>query len=195
MIRIIKGDNAIMKKSVLSILLAAILILSLCAACGQSAQTEAPVAESETFERATPAPAEETPAPTDAPAEETPAPTDAPEITPEPEIEHTAESTPAGNDSSSSNQNTSGGNSGGNTAAAPTAAPTATPAQDKRSVALDMVGASVSDLYAAVGSPNSTSYTESCLVIGGQDGFLYYDNFTVETIRRADGSELVYDVY
>ena len=56
MIRIIKGDNAIMKKSVLSVLLAAILILSLCAACGQSAQTEAPVAESETFERTTPAP-------------------------------------------------------------------------------------------------------------------------------------------
>lgn len=61
--------------------------------------------------------------------------------------------------------------------------------------ALDLIGASKDDLIAAIGEPFASSYVESCLVVGGEDGFLYYDNFTVETIRRSDGSEFIYDVY
>ena len=66
---------------------------------------------------------------------------------------------------------------------------------EEQRIAIDLIGSSVESLYSAIGSPNSSSYTESCLVLDGEDGFLYYDGFVVATIRRADGSELVYDVY
>ena len=55
-------------------------------------------------------------------------------------------------------------------------------------------GEAVSELYAAIGEPNSSDYASSCLVQGGQDGQLFYDGFTVYTLVAADGTETVYDV-
>jgi hypothetical protein len=57
-----------------------------------------------------------------------------------------------------------------------------------------MIGSSVSSLYAAIGRPNSTSYSASCITDNGQDGFLHYSGFTVYTIKYADGTELITDV-
>ena len=46
----------------------------------------------------------------------------------------------------------------------------------------------------AIGEPtNGSEYASSCL-IDGEDGVLYYDGFTVYTLRYADGTETVYDV-
>ena len=101
----------------------------------------------------------------------------------------------SGNNSNNNNSNNSNSNSGAAAATPePTAAPTPTPV-DKYAVASSMIGESVGSLTSAIGSPNSSSYTESCLVIGGEDGFLYYDGFTVETVRRSDGSEMIVDVF
>lgn len=47
----------------------------------------------------------------------------------------------------------------------------------------------VSELYAAVGQPNSSDYAPSCIG-DGEDGNLYYDGFTVYTYREG-GSESV----
>ena len=58
----------------------------------------------------------------------------------------------------------------------------------------ELIGRPVDDLYAAIGQPNSSDYNSSCLVSGGQDGMLYYDDFTVYTTVYPDGSEKVYDV-
>ena len=137
--------------------------------------------------RPLPRPREETPAPTEEPAEVTPEP----EATPDPS-EPAEEAPQGGGDSAGQSGGNTGSQSGGNSQ---TTTPTEPPAQDKYSVALDMIGSGVDELYAAIGRPNSSSYTESCLVLGGEDGFLEYGDFTVATIRRADGSELVYDVY
>ncbi len=63
------------------------------------------------------------------------------------------------------------------------------------SVAEGMIGESTSALYAAIGSPNSSAYTTSCLVADGEDGLLYYDGFTVYCLKYADGSEVVISVY
>jgi hypothetical protein len=67
--------------------------------------------------------------------------------------------------------------------------------QDNKSTAEGMVGNSVDALYAAVGSPNGSEYTASCLVMDGEDGILYYGDFTVSTVRYADGSEYIVGVY
>ena len=181
-----------MKRTIIAVLLAMSMILLLCAACGGN-KTET-VSVSESFEVSTPEPAAETPEPTAEPVEETAEPEAAaePEDMAEPaeEDENTSETA-----QTQSGGNSSAAQSGGETTAKATPAPTATPVQDKKSIAESMIGSSASALISAIGSPNSSSYTESCLVIGGEDGFLNYDGFTVETIRRADGSELVYDVY
>ena len=186
-----------MRKTTLAVLLAMCMILSLCAACGSSGESaEDAVSVSEAFVVATPEPtAEPTPEPTEAPAEETPDATEAPAepaVTDNAGAETDGQSTDSSGNSSSGNSNSGNSNSG---TAASTPEPTPTPVQDKRSVAENMIGSSVSELVSAIGSPNSSSYTESCLVVGGQDGFLYYGSFTVNTIVRPDGSELVYDVY
>ena len=53
----------------------------------------------------------------------------------------------------------------------------------------------VSELYALIGEPTGGSdYGSSCLVTGGQDGMLYYDEFTVYTLVQPDGTETVYDI-
>lgn len=168
-----------MKKTILAVLLAMSVILTLCVACGSSKPADL-VNVSDDFVVTTPEPTEE-PTPT-------PEPTEEPEATPEPTEEPAEETDDSGN-SDSQSTSTSSGQSG------TAAAPTPTPVQDKKSVAMNMIGSDVGSLTSAIGSPNSSSYTESCLVLGGEDGFLYYDGFTVATIRRADGSEVVYDVY
>ena len=57
---------------------------------------------------------------------------------------------------------------------------------------LAMEGQPIDDLYALVGQPNSSDYTSSCLVTGGQDGQLEYDGFTVYTLVQPDGTETIY---
>ena len=53
----------------------------------------------------------------------------------------------------------------------------------------------VAELYALIGQPTGGSdYGSSCLVPGGQDGMLYYDDYTVYTLVQADGTETVYDI-
>lgn len=51
-------------------------------------------------------------------------------------------------------------------------------------------GASVDELIAAIGEPNSSDYAPSCLG-EGEDGNLYYDGFTVYTYRDTSGAETV----
>lgn len=64
-------------------------------------------------------------------------------------------------------------------------------AEDAYEVAMDMTGSPVADLIAAIGEPNGSEYTTSCLIPTGEDGLLYYDDFTVSTIKYPDGTELV----
>ena len=63
--------------------------------------------------------------------------------------------------------------------------------EDAKELAMGMTGSPVEELFAAVGEPNSTEYTTSCLIPTGEDGLLYYDGFTVSTIKYPDGTELV----
>ena len=51
----------------------------------------------------------------------------------------------------------------------------------------------VEALYEAIGLPESSDYAGSCLVIGAEDGNLYYPGFTVYTLRD-NGAEKVIDV-
>ena len=51
-------------------------------------------------------------------------------------------------------------------------------------------GASLDELIAAIGEPESSDYAPSCLG-EGEDGNLYYDGFTVYTYRDVDGGEVV----
>lgn len=63
--------------------------------------------------------------------------------------------------------------------------------EDQRKVEEELIGATVEDLYAAIGKPKSSSYTTSCLVADGEDGMLYYDGFYVSTTRFPNGTEYV----
>ena len=58
---------------------------------------------------------------------------------------------------------------------------------------LEMKDQPVEDLYDLVGEPNSSEYSSSCLVMGGKDGQLFYDGFTVYTLVQPDGTETIYD--
>lgn len=78
-----------------------------------------------------------------------------------------------------------------------TTAPTEPPApelttEEKIAIANSLIGSPVSKLYKAIGKPESSSYSPSCLV-DGEDGELYYDGFTVYTEKTAEG-ETVYAV-
>lgn len=178
-----------MKKSVMTVLLVMSMLMVFCAACGSS---DAPVAEVS----ATMAPTA-TPAPTEEPAEETPEPTATvePEETAEPDGDEEEEETSTSNSggAAAATTNSGGGNSGGNANSAAQTNPTEAP--DLKTTAQNMSGQSVSALYAAIGSPSGSDYTASCLVPNGEDGLLYYDGFTVSTVRYADGTELVVGVY
>ena len=56
----------------------------------------------------------------------------------------------------------------------------------------DLVGASLEEVYATLGQPDSSAYQDSCAVPDAQDGFLYYDGFTVVTLKTADGETVQY---
>lgn len=195
-----------MKKHSLALLLAMSLILLLCAACGSANDETVQVS-------ATMAPTD-TPAPTPTP-EAAPTESEEPETTPEVEEEpaeeaETAEQTESESQSESHGESQqSGGNSqqsGGNsqsdndsqTAEEEEPDDSQEEEEDTRSayeIASGMSGASVSDLIAAIGSPNSSTYSSSCLVIGAEDGELYYDGFSVGTLRYSDGREVIVGIY
>ena len=69
--------------------------------------------------------------------------------------------------------------------ATPEPAPAETPApvNEKLEAALALVGKTTDELFAAVGMPNESDYAPSCLG-PGEDGNLYYDDFTVYTYRE-----------
>lgn len=175
-----------MKKHSLALLLAVSMILLLCAACGGNSSETVQVS-------ATMAPTD-TPAPTPT---ATPEPTDTPEPTATPEVEGTE--APAEQESESQSDNNSHSDNSqsnsGNTQSQPTPTPEPASQADPIDIARGMSGGDVSALIAAIGSPNSSTYSSSCLVIGAEDGELYYDGFSVGTIRYPDGSELIIGVY
>lgn len=184
-----------MRKSILSMLLLMSMLLVLCAACGGDdapvasvsatmAPTAEPVVEAEVIPapeaEVTPEPVEEEPV--EEPVEEEPVQ--------EPE-EEAAEPTQKPQESTGNNSGTT------QSKPEPTAKPEPTPEPvvDKFAVAQNMAGSMVEDLYAAIGRPNGADYTTSCLVFDGQDGLLYYDGFTVSTVKYADGTEMVMGAY
>ena len=95
----------------------------------------------------------------------TPAPTPVPEETPAP-VETTPEPTPE-----------------------PTPTPQTEPENDLKATAESFIGASLDELIAAIGEPESSDYAPSCLG-DGEDGNLYYDGFVVYTYRE-NGTETV----
>lgn len=60
----------------------------------------------------------------------------------------------------------------------------------------ECIGLNVADLFAAIGEPDSTEYSSSCLVEDAEDGVLYYNDygFYVYSLKEADGTETVQDV-
>lgn len=177
-------------KKILPVLIAALALVLLLAACGGNNET------ADIHVSATMAPTD-TPAPT---AEPTPEPTDTPEPTAEPEqTEEPATTEAPENTDAPAEEAPAPAETTAAAASDPTAAPESTPeptpeptaAPDNRSIALGMIGQDINALYAAVGSPNSTDYAASCMIVGGDDGILYYDDFTVYTYRYADGTEFI----
>ncbi|NLC73488.1 MAG: hypothetical protein GX684_06970 [Ruminococcaceae bacterium] len=59
-------------------------------------------------------------------------------------------------------------------------------------IAKSYIGKPVSELYKAIGQPESSDYAPSCLG-EGEDGNLYYDGFIVYTFKDKSG-EKVHDV-
>ena len=60
---------------------------------------------------------------------------------------------------------------------------------DMKATAESFIGASLDELIAAIGEPESSDYAPSCLG-EGEDGNLYYDGFVVYTYRE-NGTETV----
>jgi hypothetical protein len=67
--------------------------------------------------------------------------------------------------------------------------------QDNRTVAESLIGQDVSALIAAIGEPDETEYTASCLVYYAEDGLLYYGDLVISTLRYSNGTELIVGVY
>lgn len=63
--------------------------------------------------------------------------------------------------------------------------------EDQRLVEEELIGATVEELYKAIGEPKSSYYSTSCMVVDGEDGMLYYDGFSVSTTRFPSGMEMV----
>ena len=63
---------------------------------------------------------------------------------------------------------------------------------EQKIIAESYIGKEVSELYDAIGEPESASYASSCLG-SGEDGELVYDGFTVYTYKEGD-SEVVQNV-
>ena len=62
---------------------------------------------------------------------------------------------------------------------------TQTNTEDLKALAESCIDKSVQELYALVGEPDSSEYVPSCLG-SGEDGNLYYADFTVYTYREGD---------
>lgn len=60
-----------------------------------------------------------------------------------------------------------------------------------------LLGKDVSELYKAIGEPTKSEYSASCIApdAGAEDGQLFYDGFTVSTVRMPDGTETIYGVF
>lgn len=81
----------------------------------------------------------------------------------------------------------------GSDAQAASAAPEDNAAEnEQKTLAESYIGKEVSELIAAIGEPESSSYASSCLG-SGEDGELVYDGFTVYTYKEGD-SEVVQNV-
>ena len=65
--------------------------------------------------------------------------------------------------------------------------------KDPFDVAFSLIDHTADELISAIGEPNGSSYASSCMG-SGQDGELYYNDFTVCTYLE-DGVETVVDVY
>ena len=66
-------------------------------------------------------------------------------------------------------------------------------AQDKKALAESCIDKSVEELYALIGQPNSSDYAPSCAgEEGAEDGNLYYDGFTVYTLKQGDSETVVF---
>lgn len=154
----------------ITLLLAAAMLLSLCACSSGPSDSTSPTPEVSAAPELTPVPTVE-PATAPEPAS-TPEPVAEPEPAgePEPSAEPDAEPEPAD---------------------APAPADTrSAPQSDPKDTALGLVGSDVSALYSAVGYPISSSYAPSC-VGDGEDGELVYDGFTVYTFKAASGGETI----
>ena len=66
--------------------------------------------------------------------------------------------------------------------------------QDAYGKALGYVGQPTSALFSAIGQPFDSAYSASCEEEGAEDGMLYYNGFSVWTMRTATG-EIVRAVY
>lgn len=81
----------------------------------------------------------------------------------------------------------------GSDAQAASAAPEDNAAEnEQKTLAESYIGKEVSELYDAIGKPESVSYASSCLG-SGEDGELVYNGFTVYTYKEGD-SEVVQNV-
>lgn len=67
--------------------------------------------------------------------------------------------------------------------------------EEQRMVEEELRGATVEELYEAIGEPISAEYSASCLVADGEDGVLEYDGFKVSTTRLSNGAEYVMGTY
>ena len=57
------------------------------------------------------------------------------------------------------------------------------PVDEKLETAKTFIGKTTPELFAAIGTPDSSDYAPSCLG-PGEDGNLYYESFTVYTYRE-----------
>ncbi len=80
------------------------------------------------------------------------------------------------------------------TSSAPQASSTDTSAQSAMQTAQNYVGRTVQEMYAAIGEPKETAYSDSQDQPDAEDGMLFYDGFYIWTLRSASG-EVVQEVY
>lgn len=74
-----------------------------------------------------------------------------------------------------------------------TDAPTETTAVDLKALAESCIDKTVEELFALIGEPDSKEYAPSCLNPGvGEDGNLFYEDFTVYTYREGDEEVVTY---
>lgn len=155
-----------MKKRMICMLLACLLVLGLFAGCGNKQLEKTEEAESTEIVQEEPAQTVEQDMNADSQ-------TQAPKPAPVSESQSQAEES--------------------NTESETAGEPEPQPQQNPRDIAGGMMGSSVESLYEAIGNPDSSSYASSCNG-PGEDGELYYDGFTVYTYRE-NGNEIIVDVW